>query len=140
VNSKHHISNQLAENYPIEILVAEDNKLNQRIMKQILGKMGYSIGIADNGQIAAEAASEKNYDLILMDLEMPVMDGVSATELIRRQESEGRRTVIAALSANVVSERQDECYSAGMDEFLSKPIRIEELTEVIRKTAQQEYT
>ena len=112
------------------ILVAEDNRINQIVVSEILNKNGYTCDIAVNGQKACEAVMKKNYDLILMDCQMPVMDGFQATQLIRQMENgsvsmkptHGGRVPIIALTANVATSDEEHCIEAGMDGFCSKPI------------------
>ena len=108
---------------PHEILLAEDSKIIQRVTIGFLEKWGHSVTIADNGRLAVEANRQKDFDLILMDLEMPEMNGCDATLAIRRDESERqKRTPIVALTAKATKEDREECMAAGMDEYVSKPI------------------
>jgi signal transduction histidine kinase/ActR/RegA family two-component response regulator len=137
-SSQHHITKNLAQKFPLEILIVEDNPTNQKIIEFILRKMGYTCNTVANGQVATEAVTTKRYDLILMDLEMPVMDGIEATRTIRIN-GQSPLPIIVALSANVLESRRKECFDAGMNDFLSKPIRIPELNNVIMKTARGEY-
>jgi CheY-like chemotaxis protein len=115
------------------ILVAEDNAVNQRLMSKLLAKMGHAVEIAGNGRLAVEAATSQNYDLILMDCLMPVLDGFEATTAIRRQESPGRRVPIIALTANAMKGDRERCLEAGMDDYLSKPIDAGRLHAAIRR-------
>ena len=108
---------------PHEILLAEDSRIIQRVTAGFLEKWGHSVTIAENGRLAVEANRQKDFDLILMDLEMPEMNGCDATLAIRRDESEGqKRTPIVALTAKATKEDREECMAAGMDEYVSKPI------------------
>jgi CheY-like chemotaxis protein len=109
----------------LKILLAEDNRLNQRLAILIFNRMGISIDIASNGQEALEMVHKKKYDLILMDVQMPVMDGLEATERIRAFENESNiapQTLIVALTATDVIENRNVCIEVGMDDFLEKPI------------------
>jgi len=110
------------------VLVAEDNKVNQTIATQFLSKLGHSCDVVENGNQALKAIAEKNYDLILMDCQMPELDGLQATIALRKQETAGRRLTIIAMTASASLEEHERCAAAGMDDFLSKPIRVEELT------------
>ena len=112
-----------------DILLVEDNRVNQMIARLMLEKLGCRVAIAANGREACEAVQRASYDLIFMDCQMPEMDGFEATRTIRESESiSGRqRTPIIALTAGVLKEERDQCYSAGMDDFLSKPIAKQEL-------------
>ncbi|MDH4274429.1 MAG: response regulator [Gammaproteobacteria bacterium] len=113
------------------ILVAEDNPVNQKIIVAMLTKMGYRVDVAINGAEAVEAADRGGYALILMDCQMPVMDGYEATKAIRGRETTGTRVPILALSANSIGEQRERCSEAGIDDFVAKPIRYELLQEKI---------
>jgi CheY-like chemotaxis protein len=115
-----------SKKYPLEILVAEDNLINQKVILHILNKLGYEPVLVENGLKAADEARQKHFDIILMDMHMPEMDGVEATRLIR-QNQQGQ-PVIIALTANTMQGDREECLNAGMNDFISKPVRLEELT------------
>lgn len=108
------------------ILLAEDNLVNQKVALQMLTKMGYEVDVAFDGEEALAAWKQSEYDLILMDCHMPVMDGLQATRMIRLQEDQ-QHIPILALTADVLSDRKKQCINAGMDGFMSKPIRMDEL-------------
>jgi len=110
------------------ILVAEDNMVNQKVVLRILENMGYRVTIADNGMAAVEAWANQTFDLILMDCQMPEMDGYQATMEIRRRENGTRRIPIIALTAHAMKGADEECRAAGMDGHLTKPINRERLT------------
>jgi len=105
----------------INILVAEDNLINQYVTQSMLETMGFSCVVADNGQIALDMINQLHIDLILMDCQMPVLDGFKATQQIRASETD-RRLPIIALTANAMQEDAQKCFAAGMDSFLTKPI------------------
>ncbi|MBE9583764.1 response regulator [Mucilaginibacter sp. JRF] len=119
------IPENFATLYPLSILVAEDNKINQKVILHMLKKLGYDAGIAGDGVMAVAAVMAGNYNLILMDIQMPNMDGLEATALIR--ESELKQPVIIALTANALSGDKDECLEKGMDDYLSKPLKTDDL-------------
>ena len=117
--------------YPLQILIAEDNIINQQLMLHILGNLGYEPDSVENGELAVAAARGKAYDIILMDVQMPEMDGFEATRIIR--EDEKRQPVIIALTANAMQGDREECLRAGMDDYISKPVRLEELMLLLEK-------
>jgi PAS domain S-box-containing protein len=111
------------------VLLVEDNAANQKVATLMLQRLGLRVSIAGNGVEAVAAFRACKYDLILMDHQMPEMDGIEATHRIRRMEGSGRHTPIVALTANVLSGQREECMAAKMDDFLAKPIRSAELSE-----------
>ena len=114
----------------LKILLVEDNLLNQRIVLFSLKKYNHEVTIANNGLEAVEKFNESEFDVILMDIMMPVMDGLEATVKIREVEimkQSERRTPIIALTANTMDNDRDKCISYGMDEFMAKPFDIEKL-------------
>jgi len=117
---------------PLNILLVEDNKMNQLVAGRIFEKIGYKIDFADNGQIALDMVDAKGYDLIFMDIQMPVMDGLQATRKLISKYN-GNTPPIIAMTANVLSENETECRDAGMKDFLSKPFTIDRLQSVIQK-------
>ena len=137
-NIEQKLPTNFAEKYPLEILVAEDNKINQKVILHILNKLGYKPGLAENGAEAVEYAREKQIDIILMDMQMPEMDGVQATRFIR--ENQEHQPVIIALTANIMQGDQEECFNAGMNDYISKPVRLEELTAKLEKWSLQLVT
>ncbi len=118
------------ENQLLNILIAEDNPINREITQKMLEYIGFESEIAENGLEAVKAATEKNYDLILMDCQMPEMDGCSAAIRIRQHE---HRPKIIALTANAAKGERERCLDAGMDDYLCKPITKENLAETIEK-------
>src|SRR4029077_5539805 len=117
---------------PLRILLAEDNVVNQKLAIRLLEKMGHGVTVADNGKEAVEQAQRKLFDLILMDIQMPVMGGVQATQLIRKaQQESGRSTPIVAMTAHAMTRDREKYLAAGMDGYVSKPIRKEILRDEI---------
>jgi CheY-like chemotaxis protein len=115
---------------PLGILLAEDNETNQKIAKAMLNKMGHEVTIVENGKDAVAKSLEGGFDIILMDVMMPKMDGLEATRLIREKEfSTGEHIPIIALTAKAMPEDRDKCIEAGMDDYISKPMRTRELIE-----------
>ena len=107
------------------VLVAEDNATNQKVIVMRLTRLGCVVDVANDGLEATQAASNTAYDLILMDCQMPVMDGFQATRAIRKQG--GRPVPIVALTANAMEGERERCLSAGMDDYLAKPVRPDDL-------------
>ena len=130
-SDKQKLSTDLAKKYPLRILVAEDNPTNQQIAGMFLKKMGYEPEFVNNGQEALETVSEGNYDLIFMDVQMPVMDGLEATRMIRLCLNE--QPVIIAMTANAMQGDRQICLQAGMDDYISKPIKIEGLLTMLER-------
>ncbi|HEX4809829.1 MAG TPA: response regulator [Bryobacteraceae bacterium] len=116
---------------PIRILMAEDNAINQRVGKLILQRAGFFIDLVSDGNEAFEAHRAKPYDLILMDCQMPTMDGFEATRLIRQLDQ--RQPVIIAVTANALVGERERCITAGMDDYLSKPFQAEHLVAMVKK-------
>jgi|GEM_PF-375595 len=127
------------DNFKIKILLAEDNKINQNVIVDMLNSMNYLCDIAENGEEALKACQENLYDLILMDCQMPVMDGYEATKNIRQLEKE-THVPIVAVTAHVLEDAQKKCLEAGMDDFISKPIKKATLRGIIEKYILSEST
>lgn len=115
-----------AQHFPMKILIAEDNLINQQVILQVLKKLGYQPDMVENGVQAVEAVNRQKYDIVLMDMQMPEMDGVEATKVIRK--TMGRQPLIIALTANVMEDDEDECLRAGMNDFITKPVDFEKMT------------
>jgi CheY-like chemotaxis protein len=114
----------------LNLLLVEDNLVNQKVAVAMLKKMGHQIKVADNGQIALDLLSEEVFDLILMDMQMPVLDGVAAT---RQAREWGVKTPILAMTANAMPEDKELCRQVGMNGFISKPVKMEELNREIQQ-------
>ena len=123
----------LAEKHPLRILLAEDNRVNQKVTLKMLSTMGYQADLVENGQDAVNAASTHPYDLILMDVQMPVMDGLTATRAIIDHFKGKEAPVIVGLSAHALKESQDEAVLTGMTYYLSKPVRMNELATILKR-------
>ena len=118
----------------LRVMVAEDNEVNRMVMEAILGGMGHAVGFAENGEQAVSLALEQAWDIVLMDLHMPVMDGLDATRAIRRaQHPQRSRVPIVALTADVFPETRARCESAGVQDFLTKPVDTAELAACLRR-------
>jgi signal transduction histidine kinase/ActR/RegA family two-component response regulator len=114
-------------NSAVQILLVEDNKINQLVAQSLLSQLGYSADVAENGLEAIAATDKKRYDVILMDVQMPEMDGLKATQHIRANAGPNALTPIIALTANAMQSDKDECQAAGMSDFLGKPYSLEAL-------------
>jgi PAS domain S-box-containing protein len=127
------------EHRPIKILIVEDNLLNQKIAKLMLEKLGYEADIVANGQECIDTLSspESEYELIFMDVQMPVMDGVAATKIIRKNLSLQNKPWIVALTGNALVEERQACLDAGMDDFISKPVRMKEVIRALSEYNQR---
>jgi CheY-like chemotaxis protein len=113
------------------ILLAEDNLINQKVALRQLAKLGYQVDVAGNGQEVLEKLDRKHYDLILMDCHMPVLDGYETTVVIRSLPDQRRNTVIVALTASAMKSDLEQAIASGMNDFLSKPVKIEQLQQTI---------
>jgi CheY-like chemotaxis protein len=113
-----------AENHVgLRILLAEDNVVNQRLISRLLEKMGHHVTTVSDGQLALHLSGQEQFDLVAMDMQMPVMDGVEATEKIRaREKQSGRHLPIVAMTANAFEEDRQRCEQAGMDGYVAKPL------------------
>jgi CheY-like chemotaxis protein len=123
----------MARLIPLRILVVEDNAVNQKLALRLLGQMGYQADVAGNGLEAIEALERQRYDVVLMDVQMPEMDGLEATRQIRRQWPE-RPVRIIAMTANAMQGDREATLKAGMDDYISKPIRVEELIRALERS------
>jgi signal transduction histidine kinase/CheY-like chemotaxis protein/HPt (histidine-containing phosphotransfer) domain-containing protein len=117
----------------LRVLLAEDNPVNQKVAMLMLESLGCRADFADDGAVAVHAAQLKDYDLILMDVQMPIMDGLEATRRIREQRGPGHQPRIVAITAGAFERDRDECIAAGMDDYATKPIQRERLLELLRE-------
>jgi PAS domain S-box-containing protein len=125
------LNKSFSEEYPFKVLIAEDNVINQKIIKNVLEKLGYRPDIVSNGLEVINSLEVVNYDIIFMDIQMPEMDGFEATKNIVERFPENKRPVIIALTAQAMSEDKEKCMDAGMNDYISKPMRIEEVKNVL---------
>ena len=117
----------MAARHPLRILLAEDNVVNQKLAMRILQQMGYRADLASNGIEAVESVERQPYDVVLMDVQMPEMDGLEASRRIAQRWPAGERPRIVAMTANAMQGDRELCLQAGMDDYLTKPIRVDQL-------------
>jgi signal transduction histidine kinase/CheY-like chemotaxis protein len=122
----------LANIYPMRILVADDNTINQRIVRKVFEMIGYNIDLASNGIEVLECIDKAKYDIIFMDIQMPLMDGYETTSAIRAQKSK-QQPLIIAMTANAMNGDEQACLDQGMDDYISKPIVINQIRNIISK-------
>ncbi|MEM6342856.1 MAG: response regulator [Bacteroidota bacterium] len=135
-SSKNRINTELAKAIPLNILVAEDNLVNQKIIQKMLGRMGYSITIAENGEVVLEMLEKEAYDLIFMDIQMPKLDGLETTRSICAKWPY-QHPVIIAMTANAMQGDRESCIEAGMDDYISKPVIPREVEKMLEKWGRQ---
>ncbi len=132
------LDQDLASRHPLRVLLAEDNVVNQKLALRLLEKLGYRADVAGNGIEALEALERQPYDLLLSDVQMPEMDGLEATRRILERWPEGERPWIVAMTAEAMSGDRERCLAAGMNDYLAKPIRVDELVAAIKRTPRRE--
>jgi CheY-like chemotaxis protein len=124
---------EMLQRLPLRILLAEDNVVNQKLALRLLAQMGYQADLVVNGLEAIQALERQPYDLILMDVQMPEMDGLEATRQICARWPAGQRPRIVAMTANAMQGDREICIAAGMDDYVSKPIRVDELVQALAR-------
>lgn len=125
------LAEQLGERRGGLVLVAEDNKVNQHVIRRMLEKLGYQVAVVENGHEALEAVSERRYSLVLMDCQMPGMDGFEATAAIREMPAPHCHVPIIAVTAHAIHGDRERCIQAGMDDYITKPIMLGDLGDVV---------
>ncbi|HEU5078211.1 MAG TPA: ATP-binding protein [Opitutaceae bacterium] len=126
---------KLAHEFPLKLLLVEDNAVNQKVTSRFLEALGYSCDVTENGQLAYDANLRENYDVVLMDLQMPVLDGYQATRLIRENPAATHQPQIIALTAHASTQDRLLCLSSGMDDYMTKPLSLPMLTQKLRESA-----
>jgi two-component system, sensor histidine kinase len=116
----------------LAILVADDNELSRKLMSVLLTRQGHRVEVASNGLEALDAIKSQKFDIVFMDLQMPVMDGMEASRQVREWENEGVHTFIVALTADYFPEDGQKLFEAGMDNYLSKPFQVEHIQKLLR--------
>jgi len=124
----------MAARHPLRILLAEDNVVNQKLALRLLQQMGYRADLASNGIEAIECVERQTYDVVLMDVQMPEMDGLEASRRIVARWGAAERPRIVAMTANAMAGDREECLAAGMDDYLTKPIRVGDLVQALTNT------
>lgn len=127
------LDGHLADRFPLKILVAEDNAVNQKVATQTLGRMGYRADVVGNGVEVLDALTRQHYDVVLMDVQMPVMDGLESSRRICQKWAKSRRPYLIAVTANAMQGDREDCIAAGMDDYISKPIRVNELIQALSR-------
>jgi CheY-like chemotaxis protein len=124
---------EMATRHPLRILLAEDNLVNQKLATRLLEQMGYRTDLASNGLEALQSVARQTYDVILMDVQMPEMDGLEASRQLNARYAKDRPKIIA-MTANAMQGDRDMCLAAGMDDYIAKPIRVERLVDALLNT------
>lgn len=125
----------MGQRLPLRILLAEDNATNQKLALHLLARMGYRADLAANGLEALEAMERQTYDLVLMDMQMPEMDGLETTRQIHQRWQDKLHPYIVAMTANAMEGDRESCLAAGMDDYISKPVRVQSLVEALERGA-----
>jgi CheY-like chemotaxis protein len=126
------------ENECVNIILAEDDPLNQKVALLMLKKLGMMADVAANGLEVLQALEGQPYDVVLMDIEMPEMDGIEATKIIRERWSHGPTIIV--ITSCISDACRELCFDAGADEFLAKPVKIEELTDALKRNVPKNYS
>ena len=117
------------------ILVVDDNQVNLKVAAKQLKRLGYRVDLADSGKAAIDALSSPHYPIVLLDCEMPEMDGYATTAAIRRRDGDSRHTIIVAMTAHALEGARLRCLDAGMDEYVAKPVTLQALAAVLERCA-----
>ena len=125
---------EMATRHPLRILLAEDNAINQKLAVRLLQKMGYRTDLAGNGLEAIQSIERQEYDVVFMDVQMPEMDGLEASRQINKRWGRTDRPRIVAMTANALQGDREKCLAAGMDDYMSKPIRVDDLVNALSNT------
>ncbi|MDD1416685.1 MASE1 domain-containing protein [Dolichospermum sp. ST_con] len=128
-----------SQKYPLKIMIAEDNLVNQKIASKLFQKLGYQVTIVNHGIEALNSLKQEMYDVIFMDIQMPELDGIETTKAIYQEWGEINRPYIIALTANAMPTDRDKCFSVGMDDYISKPVKIEKIVESIQLMQQRRF-
>ena len=128
------LDGKMAERLPLRILLAEDNAVNQKLALRLLSQMGYQADVAANGLEAIAALERQQYDVVLMDVQMPELDGLDATRRICARWPRAERPRIIAMTANAMQGDRELCLDAGMDDYISKPIHTDELVGALSRS------
>ncbi|MGF1495503.1 MAG: PAS domain S-box protein [Elainellaceae cyanobacterium] len=130
----------MAERFPLRILIAEDNSINSKLVLLLLQRLGYQADAVSNGQEVLDTLCRQSYDVVLMDVQMPVMDGLTATRQIQQTWQAGDRPHIIAVTANATEGDRQQCFQAGADDYVSKPIRIDALVAALKRCPLQRFS
>jgi CheY-like chemotaxis protein len=125
----------MGQRHPLTILLVEDNAINQKVALRMLEKLGYRADVASNGIEALEALEWQRYDLVLMDVQMPEMDGIEATQHIRERWPAAQQPRIVAMTAHSLEGDRERLIESGMDDYISKPVQFEQLVAALTRTA-----
>ena len=123
----------MAKRHPLRILLAVDKVVNQKLAMRLLQQMGYRADLASNGIEAIESVERQTYDVVLMDVQMPEMDGMEASRHITSKYQAHERPRIMAMTANAMQGDREACLAAGMDDYVTKPIRVDSLVQALRR-------
>lgn len=127
----------MSSSEPVQILLVEDDTVNSQLFKMMLERLGYHVDLAENGQEALAKLDEKTYNLILMDCQMPILDGYATTQALRSQPH-NQDTIVVGLTAYAMTEDRDRCLKVGMNDYLTKPLKMSDLSSTIEKWLQTE--
>ena len=125
----------MGKKQPLRILLAEDNTINQKVATRMLERIHYRIDVVANGLEVIEALKRQSYDVIFMDIQMPEMDGVETTHFIRQSVSKTEQPYIIALTANALNGEREKYLSKGMNDYISKPVKIQEIVSALEKVS-----